>query len=320
MRITRGLGRTSSPAGGVLTIGNFDGLHLGHQSLLSRLTSLARERGLTSTVMTFEPHPREFFNPTHAPGRLYGLREKLCGLASAGVEHVHLFRFDRRFAALSATAFVDEVLRGQLDARHVIVGDDFRFGAGRTGDFSFLRQLGARHGFSVEEMPSFLVDGRRASSSAIRAALAQGDLALAERLLGHPYRLGGKVIHGRKLGRTLRFPTANLLLRQRRLTLGGVFVVSVDGLGGAPVRGVANVGMRPTLGNSLRPTLEVHLFGGSFDCYGHHLTVRFLCKLRDERRFESLEALAEQISHDVSAAQRWFADHDASGAAPLPSY
>lgn len=306
MQVTRGVPeRAAHPS--VLTIGNFDGIHLGHQRLLGLLREQSHSRGLPSTVLTFEPHPREFFAPDAAPPRLASLREKLIGLAENGVDHAVVLRFDAGFAARSAQAFIDEVLVQGLDVRQLLIGDDFRFGARRAGDFTTLQAAGARYGFGVEAMPTLDVGGERVSSSAVRAALAEGDLPHAARLLGRPYSMAGRVVHGDKIGRKLGYPTANIQLRHRRLPLAGIYAVSVEGLGDAPRPGVASIGVRPTVSDAGRPSLEVHLFDFDGDCYGAHLRVNFLRKQREELKFASLDALTAQIARDADAARAWFA-------------
>ncbi|MDR0564473.1 MAG: bifunctional riboflavin kinase/FAD synthetase [Azoarcus sp.] len=289
-----------------LTIGNFDGLHLGHQALLKLLAGRAGERGLPASVLTFEPHPREFFSPDDAPARLTSLREKLLLLGDNGVDHVHVQRFDAPFAGLEAEAFIQSVLVGGLNVRHLLIGDDFRFGGRRNGDFAMLQSAGRMHGFEVEAMPTLAVAEERASSSAVRRALETGDLTHAARLLGRHYSLAGRVTHGQRLGRQLGFPTLNIVLKHRRPALRGVFTVEVEGLDTPRLRGVANVGSRPTVGNALQPRLEVHLLDWTGECYGAHLRVHFLHKLRDERHFPSLDALKAQIGRDVRAARDWF--------------
>jgi riboflavin kinase/FMN adenylyltransferase len=287
-----------------LTIGNFDGVHRGHRALIERVTEKARELDLTSCVLTFEPHPREFFAADTAPARLTRLRDKLALIAQAGIERVHIARFDARFAALSAERFISEVLVQGLGTRWLLIGRDFRFGERRAGDYSALEAAGKRYGFALEAMPDVLFEGVRVSSSAVRAALAAGDLRAAERLLGHPYTISGRVAHGAKLGRGLGFPTANLILR-RAPPLSGVFVVEVDGLG----RGVASLGRRPTVNPVPVPLLEVHLFDLDRDLYGEHLRVRFLEKLRDERKYEGLDALKAAIASDARRAREYFMRH-----------
>jgi riboflavin kinase/FMN adenylyltransferase len=283
-----------------LTIGNFDGVHRGHRALIDRVTAKAREAKLTSCVLTFEPHPREYFSPDAAPPRLTRLRDKLELMALAGVERVHVARFDAHFAALSAERFIEEILINSLAVQWLLVGRDFRFGAKRAGDFSTLQN----RGFAVEAMPDVQFEGKRVSSSAVRAALAAGDLAGAERLLGHPYTISGRVAHGAKLGRSLGFPTANIVLR-RAPPLSGIFVVEAEGLG----RGVASLGRRPTVNPVPVPLLEVHLFDHQDDLYGRRLRVRFLEKLRDEEKYDGLEALKQAIARDARQAREYFANH-----------
>jgi riboflavin kinase/FMN adenylyltransferase len=318
MRFFRGF---HAPAGQpcVLTIGNFDGLHLGHQALLSLLANRAGEQGLPASVLTFEPHPREFFSPLDAPTRLTSLREKLLLLGDNGVAHVHVQPFNARFSRLSAEEFIQSVLVHGLKARHLLIGDDFRFGERRNGDFALLQAAGREHGFGVEAMPTLSVAGVRASSSAVRRALEAGELDHAARLLGRSYSIAGQVARGNQLGRQIGFPTLNITLRHRRPALSGVFTVEVEGLrhppdGDAPtskprLQGVANVGTRPTVDNASQPRLEVHLFDWSGECYGAHLRVHFLHKLRDERRFPSLDALKAQIGRDAQAARGWFSQY-----------
>jgi riboflavin kinase / FMN adenylyltransferase len=282
------------------TIGNFDGVHRGHRALIDRVTAKAREAKLTSCVLTFEPHPREFFAPDSAPARITRLRDKLELMAQAGVEHVHVARFDARFAAMTAEHFIEDVLVRALGVQWLLVGRDFRFGARRAGDFSTL----TNRGFALEAMPDVLFGGKRVSSSAVRAALKAGDLEEAERLLGHPYTISGRVAHGAKLGRGLGFPTANIVLR-RAPPLAGIFVVEVDKYG----HGVASIGRRPTVNPVAIPLLEVHLFDHDADLYGEHLRVRFLKKLRDEEKYDGLSALQAAIARDARQAREFFLSH-----------
>ncbi len=287
-----------------LTIGNFDGVHRGHRALIERVAARAAELDLTSCVLTFEPHPREFFAPQGAPSRLSRLRDKLDLLAAAGVQHVHVARFNARFAALCAQRFIEEVLVRALGTRWLLVGRDFRFGERRAGDFAALQAAAPRHGFELQSMPDVLWEGVRVSSSAVRAALEAGDLRRAERLLGHPYEISGRVAHGAKLGRALGFPTANIVLT-RPPPLSGIFVVEAGRFG----RGVASVGRRPTVNPVPMPLLEVHLFDHQADLYGERMRVRFLEKLRDEEKYEGLEALKQAIARDARQAREYFAHH-----------
>jgi len=291
----------------VVTIGNYDGVHLGHRAMLDALKRVARSRGLPATVLTFEPHPREFFTPEQAPPRLTSLREKLALLRDEGIDHVYLYHFTRQASALEAGEFIETVLVKGLAVGHLIVGDDFRFGKGRRGDFALLVEYGARHGFTVESLPTINLDGVRVSSSAVREALGACDLAGAARLLGRPYAIAGRVVHGDKVGRQLGFPTANIQLKRKRVPLSGVFAVTVSGVAATPLPGVANIGVRPTLTAGLKPVLEVHLIDFDRDIYRAHVDVHFLHKLRDEKKFESREALKAQIAADVNAARTFFA-------------
>lgn len=295
-----------------LTIGNFDGVHLGHQAMLARVAAEARARGLVSCALTFEPHPREFFAPDAAPARLTRLREKLELIAAAGIEHVHVARFDARFAALPAERFVEEVLVRGLRVRSLLVGRDFRYGARRSGDYAALEAESRRHGFALEPMPEVTQGGERISSSAVRAALLAADFQRAERLLGRPYTLSGRVAHGAKLGRRLGFPTANLVL-PRRAPLAGVYVVEACGAdandGQRWLPGVASVGRRPTVNEVAVPLLEVHLFDVAEELYGRHLRVRFVERLRDEEKYPDLDALRTAIARDVAMAKEFFAKH-----------
>ncbi|MBS1142257.1 MAG: adenylyltransferase / riboflavin kinase [Proteobacteria bacterium] len=304
MRVFRGHSRPV-PAPVVLAIGNFDGVHLGHAALISRLAEVAENSGLAPTVLTFEPHPREFFTPESAPARLTTLREKLELLGDSGVSQAMICPFNAAFSALSAEEFIEQVLVRGCQVQHLIIGDDFRFGRGRAGDFALLQEAGQRFGFAVEAMGSVTVDGERVSSSAVRKALAIGDMEHAARLLGRPYIIDGQVAHGQKLGRQLGFATANLRIKHNPLPMSGVFAVEVSGLGGLPLPGVANLGVRPTVGGT-RPLLEVHLFDFDRDIYGAHISVRFVHKLRDEQRFPNFDALKAQIAADAAAARAFF--------------
>jgi riboflavin kinase/FMN adenylyltransferase len=310
MVVTHGsLPGAAAPAGGwAVTIGNFDGVHRGHRALLDRVNAKARELNIGSCVLTFEPHPREFFAPASAPPRLSRLRDKLELMASGGIGRVHVARFDARFAAFSAERFIDEVLVRGLRARWLSVGRDFRFGQGRRGDFAALEKASARQGFELESVPDVIHDGERVSSSAVRLALEAGDLRRAERLLGHTYAISGRVAHGAKLGRDLGFPTANIPLR-RSPPLSGIYVVEVEVDGEKLGPAVASVGKRPTVNPLPRPLLEVHLLDFQQDLYGRHLRVCFLEKLRDEEKYADLVQLKEAIARDVRRAREYFARH-----------
>lgn len=309
MLVLRGIPEQADTAT-VLTIGNFDGVHVGHQALLALLTRKARQLGLPAAVLTFEPLPREYFSPADAPARLSSLREKLLLLQAAGVDRVYVCRFNHAFAAQPAQDFIDATLVRGLGVRHLFVGDDFRFGARRQGDFAMLQAAGAAQGFGVESMPTLSVGDERVSSSAVRAALREDDLSHAARLLGRPYTIAGRVGHGDKIGRTIGFPTANVPMKHRCSPLSGVYAVSVEGLlPDQRVAGVANIGRRPTATDQGRTRLEVHLFDWTQSCYGAHIRVHFLHKLRAEQKFASLEALRQQIVQDSARARDWFARH-----------
>jgi riboflavin kinase/FMN adenylyltransferase len=305
MQVTHG---TVVPGGAPtgLTIGNFDGVHLGHRAMLKRLVEKARELKLPCSVLTFEPHPREFFTPTAAPTRLTRLREKLELIAEAGVDRVHVLRFGARLAALSPERFIEDVLLRGLGVRWLLVGRDFRFGARRAGDFAALQAAAEGKGFEVEAMADVLEGGQRVSSSAVRAALAAGRLDEAATLLGRRYSMSGRVAHGQKLGRTLGYATANIVLR-RRPPLEGIYVVTAElEETHAVLRGVASVGRRPTVRDNAPPLLEVHLFDWDGDLYGRHLRVTFLDKLRDEEKYGGLDALKSAIARDVAQAKDYF--------------
>jgi len=308
MLLTHGASDTSLPPV-ALTIGNFDGIHRGHQAMLERLVAESQKRDLVSCVLTFEPHPREFFTPRSAPTRLASLREKLELLAARGIERVHVERFTRSFAALEAGAFVERVLAKRLKVRWLLIGEDFRFGAKRAGDTALLKDLADRHGYEVEIMPAVTRTGVRVSSSAVRAALASGDLVLAEALLGRPYAISGRVVHGRKLGRALGFATANVQLKHNRPPLTGIYAVKVHGIGAVPRSGVASLGVRPTITASGRSVLEAHLFDFSDDLYAAHVRVEFLHKIRDEEKYSDLETLKAQIARDCEAAKTFLLEH-----------
>jgi riboflavin kinase/FMN adenylyltransferase len=305
VRVQRDL---TSAAGGpvALTIGNFDGVHRGHQAMLARLVEAAEDLRLPPAVLTFDPHPREFFAATSAPPRLSTLRSKLELFRAFGVAITFVARFNARLAALTAGEFVRDVLERGLATRWLLVGEDFRFGQGRKGDLAFLRAT-TRH-FSVEAMRTVAVEGERASSTAVRGALARGDLAHAAALLGRNFAITGHVAHGDKLGRRLGFPTANIALR-RMPALTGIFAVRVHGLPGGTRSGVASVGVRPTVKTDGRPIAEVFLFDFDETIYGRRITLEFLHKLRDEERYGDLDTLTRQIGRDVEQARDYFAAH-----------
>ncbi|OGS81159.1 MAG: riboflavin biosynthesis protein RibF [Gallionellales bacterium GWA2_55_18] len=288
-----------------LTIGNFDGVHLGHQALLNELHAIAQARGLSTAVIIFEPHPREFFTPQQAPVRLTSLREKLELFEFMNIDRVHVCHFNTHFAQMSAADFI-HVLHEELSAKFVLIGDDFRFGSGRTGDFALMEKIGLQHGFAVQAMHSVLHGGVRISSTAVRAALADGDMRLAQRYLGRPYSISGRVEHGDGLGKKLGFPTANIQLKHNRPPLSGIFVVRVHGDGLPPMEGVASLGVRPTVRQDGKPVLEVHVFDFSNEIYNKHMRLDFLHKLRDEEKYPDVETLTRQIALDVENAKHWF--------------
>ncbi len=308
MLIFRGL-HSSVAQPVALTIGNFDGMHLGHQALLAQLREAAQSRGLPTAVVIFEPHPREFFTPQQAPARLTSLREKLELFADLGVDRVHVCRFNQRFAQMSATEFA-HALHAEAGAKFVLIGDDFRFGSGRGGDFALMGKVGAQHGFEVQAMHSVLHDNVRISSTAVRAALAEGRMDVAQSYLGRPYSISGRVEHGNGLGKRIGFPTANIQLKHNRPPLAGIFVVRVQGEDMPPIQGVSSLGVRPTVRTDGKPVLEVHMFDFARQIYNKHMRVDFLHKLRDEEKFPDVETLTRQIALDVMNAQKWFEQHD----------
>jgi len=299
-----------------LTIGNFDGMHVGHRAVIATLGEKAQARGLSVCVLTFEPHPREYFASlalaagrpdATAPTRISTLRDKIDALADCGVDRVCIARFDQSLASLSPQHFVEEILVGALQTRYLLIGDDFRFGARRAGDYALLQQLARPSGFELERLATIERAGERVSSSAVRAALAAADFPLAAALLGRPYSICGRVLHGRKLGRTLGFPTMNVRIPFARPAVHGVFVVRAHGLREAPVHGVASLGTRPAVERNGQLLLETHLFDFDEPAYGRLVRVEFVAKLRDERSFDSLDALRAQIARDAHDAREMFA-------------
>ncbi len=280
-----------------LAIGNFDGLHLGHQALLKQLMQVSRELGLMSAIMTFEPHPREFFTPELAPARLCAMRDKLEYFLEVGIERVYIFAFNHRFAKITASEFMQAILRNTLNTESILVGEDFRFGAKRAGsivDFTAAK-------FNLMSMPQVTFEGARVSSTRVRSALAEGNLEEAAKLLGRNYSISGKVVHGAKRGRQLGFPTANVHMRHERPALTGVYAVKLDGL-----NAVANLGMRPTIAGMQKMSLEVHVLDFNGDLYGNHVHVEFMHKIRAEKKFNDLDALKDQIGFDVTQAREFF--------------
>jgi riboflavin kinase/FMN adenylyltransferase len=279
-----------------LAIGNFDGMHLGHQALLSRLIEVAKAKKLTPAVMTFEPHPREFFTPLNAPERLCNLREKLEQFEVLGVEKVFVCAFNTSFAAISAQDFLS-ILRKKLNVSSILVGEDFKFGAKRAGTIADFKT----NGFDLISLPQVNLDGERVSSTRVRSALANGDLNLAKQLLGRNYSISGKVVHGAARGRELGFPTANIHMRHERPALTGVYAVKLDGL-----NSVANLGVRPTIAGVPKLLLEVHVLDFNGNLYGKHVHVEFMHKIREEMKFENLDALKAQIAKDIVVARTFF--------------
>lgn len=312
MKVYRGLPNADARRPCALTIGNFDGVHRGHRALLARVADAAGRLGVETAVMTFEPHPREYFarlagDESRAPRRIANLRDKLQALEQCGVDRVVVEHFGARFAAMPAERFIEEVLVEGMHLKWLIVGDDFRFGAGRSGDVAMLAEAGRRFGFEVARLPAVMHGTTRISSSAVRTALAAGDFAHAQELLGHPYAISGHVQHGRKLGRTIGFPTLNLKITHRRPAVEGIFVVQVHGLADHPLPAVASLGVRPTVEDHGRVLLEVHIFDFAGDCYGKRVRVEFLKKLRDEEKYDDLATLTRAIEADARAARDFFA-------------
>lgn len=306
-RIIRGLHNLPVPqCACVATIGNFDGVHLGHQAVLSQLAMKADMLGLPAVVITFEPQPYEYFMPEKAPARLSRFREKVETLRAYSIQKLCVLRFDQKLANMPADEFIQRLLIDGLRVSYLVVGDDFRFGKDRRGDFALLQQAGQQHGFQVVNMHTFAIDKMRVSSTRIRQALRDGNLDLAEKLLGRPYRMSGRVAHGDKRGRQMGFPTANIHLHRCKVPLTGVYAVQLFGIDGEPVNGVANIGVRPTIGGD-KALLEVHLLDFNRDIYGAHVQVVFLQKLREEHKFADLDALIKQIHTDIGAARQYFA-------------
>lgn len=307
MELIRGLQNIRPKHHGcVATIGNFDGVHLGHQAVLGQLAEKAAELCLPTALITFEPQPMEYFVPDKVPARLTRFREKMLALQRYSVDRVCCLSFNDKLAKLSAEDFIEQILVEKLGVKYLVVGDDFRFGQNRSGTFDMLIEAGKKYGFQVVSMHTFEIDDERVSSTRIRKSLEKGDMTTAEKLLGRCYRMSGRVAHGEKLGRELGFPTANIHLHRHASPLQGIFVVEVFGLDQEPISGVASVGTRPTI-NETKVLLEVFLLDFDQDIYGRHIQVSFLKKLRDEEKFDSLDELTKQIQMDVEQAQAYFA-------------
>ncbi|PKG40803.1 bifunctional riboflavin kinase/FAD synthetase [Psychromonas sp. Urea-02u-13] len=305
MELVRGIHNLKQQHKGcVLSIGNFDGIHLGHKAVLSRLLAESKRLNVPATVMTFEPQPEELFLGNNAPARLSRLRDKFVQLEKLTLDRLLCVSFTRQFANISAQAFIEELLINKLNVKYLVVGDDFHFGYQRKGDFQLLKQAGEKYGFEVIDTQSLVQQAQRISSTRIRDALAQGELAEAATMLGRKYSIAGRVSHGRKLGRTIGVPTANLLLKRRVSPVSGVFVVSVLGINDKTYQGVANIGTRPTVQGE-RQQLEVHIFNFEGDLYGNQLEVILEKKLRNEVKFDSFVELKVQIEKDIQDAKSW---------------
>jgi len=309
MHLIRGLSHLEPFKNGcVLTIGNFDGLHLGHRTVIKKLSERGETLGLPVVIMIFEPQPLEYFLGDNSPSRLMRLREKVIEFAKLPVDSLLIVRFNRYFANYDAEQFIDDILIKKLNVKHLVIGDDFHFGKARRGNFAMLKENGKLHGFSVEDTGSYQVAGLRISSTLIRDALGEGDLARAEKLLGHCYSVCGRVAHGDKRGRTIGYPTANIRMFRKNTPVNGVFAVTMTGIDGLEFEGVANVGTRPTVDGGSRVILETHLFDFDREIYGRYVEVHFKQKIRDEVRFQSLEQLKAQIVKDVAETKKIFAE------------
>lgn len=310
MNVFRGPTQFSAGPACALTIGNFDGVHRGHRALLEELKKGAAEKGLVSCVMTFEPHPKEFFSPEQAPPRILNLRDKLAAFADIGIERVVVEHFNSAFAKLSPEEFITEILRKRLNAKWILIGDDFCYGAKRGGNFSSLKASGEKYGFEVSSIHTIQEAGERISSSALRTALANGDMSQANKLLGRHYGISGHVIHGQQLGRILGFPTLNLAvaghLHHRKPATSGIFTAQVIGLADKPLPAVASLGVRPTVEDQGRVLLETHIFDYQKDVYGKIITVELLEKIRDEAKYDSLDTLTQAIAADAEHARNYF--------------
>jgi riboflavin kinase/FMN adenylyltransferase len=306
MRLIRGLHNLTQPIpASVVTIGNFDGIHLGHQHVLEQLHTVAMHRNLPSTVIIFEPQPIEFLAPEKAPKRLSRFREKLAYLKSKQIDNLLCLNFNYDLAQLYAQDFVKNILVERLNTRHLVIGDDFRFGKNRSGDFEFLQNCGAQYGFAIERSDTLLIEGHRVSSTRIRECIQNNDFEQTARLLGRPYTLSGKVCHGRKLGRELGFPTINIKMGDKTLIVKGIFAVSVKGIDNRVLQGVASIGTRPTV-NGVDTILEVYILNFDQDVYGYCVDVEFLHKIRDEEKFDSLQELKFHIEKDTVIAMQYF--------------
>ena len=309
MQLIRGLSHLEPFKNGcVLSIGNFDGLHLGHRAVIRKLVERGKVLGLPVVIMFFEPQPLEYFLGDNAPSRLMRLREKVIEMAKLPVDNLLIVRFNQNFANRDAEQFIEHILIKTLNVKHLVIGDDFHFGKARRGNFAMLKEKGRLNGFTVEDTGSFQLGGLRISSTLIRDALVAGDLKGAEKLLGHCYSVCGRIAHGDKLGRTIGYPTANIRMHRKNTPVNGVFAVTMTGIDGLEFEGVANVGTRPTLDGGSKVTLETYLFDFNKEIYGRYVEVHFHQKIRDESRFHSLEELKAQIVKDVAETKKIFAE------------
>ena len=309
MKLIRGCYNLKSEHQGcVATIGNFDGVHRGHQQVISRLRSVAQELNVFSTVISFEPLPREFFAAEQSPPRLTCFREKFTALANLQVDQFFCMRFSQRLAYQDPQEFIQQVLIDGLDVKYLVVGDDFRFGKDRVGDFSMLKEVGKKHGFHVVDIKTVVSENMRISSTEIRKALTVGNMQQAAEFLGRGYTMAGRVAHGEKRGRKMGYPTANIAIHRKEPPVSGIFVTRMYGLTEGPVEGVSSLGIRPTFEGDGKAVLEVHLFDFNRMIYGENVEVVFLHKIRDEEKFDSIEKLIEKIHDDTDKARAWFVE------------
>lgn len=311
MKVFRGLSHAIPHHPCALTIGNFDGLHLGHQALLAKVRQAADRLNLAACVMTFEPHPREFFahlanDPSKAPSRIANLRDNMAQIAKTGMDYVVVEHFNATFASQTPQQFIEKILVNGLHVKWLMVGEDFCFGAKRAGDIATLKAAGQQYGFTVETLPTVTLDGQRVSSSAVRAALTAGNFAQARALIGHPYMISGRVTHGKKLGHAIGFPTLNLRIAHKHPAVTGIFIVQVHGLAEQSLPAVASLGVRPTVEDAGRVLLEVHILDYGQDCYGKLVQVEFLQKLRDEKKFPDMASMIAAIEEDERKARDYF--------------